>query len=184
MIIGITGKRLSGKNTIAEYLKLKYGFEVLDFTRHVLAPLLKKEKKPITRENLVELAMNLRSEKGTDILVKMLCDKIKPSKNYVIAGVRFREEVDYLRKKFGKEFILISVDAKPKIRYQRALQRSDKGEGSLSFNRFFRAERLPTEAVIPQTMKLADFSIENNSTKTELYKKIDSIMNHIISLQK
>ncbi|RLJ08333.1 MAG: hypothetical protein DRP16_01635 [Candidatus Aenigmatarchaeota archaeon] len=179
MIIGIVGKRLTGKNEIAEYLSLKYGFHVLDYTKNVLAPLLKKEKKAITRENLINLAMELREEYGNDILTRMIAEHIERDKNYVIAGVRFREEVEFLKKAFGNGFVLIAVDSEPKLRYERAKKRKTKGEGSLSFNRFFKIDRLPTERVIPETMKLADFLIENNGTIEELRKKTDSVMEKI-----
>lgn len=179
MIIGIVGKRLSGKNTIAEHLSINYGFQVLDYTKHILAPLLRKEKKPITRKNLIELATELRKHHGTKILTVMLCELINPEKNYVIAGIRFPEEVEFLKKKFGKNFVLIAVESKPKLRYERARKRKTKGEGNLSYHRFFQIERLPTERIIPETMKLADFRLQNNGSLEELYEKIDTLMREI-----
>ena len=63
-VIGITGKRGSGKDTVAEHLESKYGFHVLTYLDHVLAPVLKKEGKEITRENLINLALDMRKKKG------------------------------------------------------------------------------------------------------------------------
>ena len=179
MILGIVGFRLSGKNLAAEYLHDKYGFAILDYTQDVLAPLLRKEKKAITRENLSSIATELRKENGNDILTKILCEKILPEKDYVIAGIRFKEEVEYLRKVFGNKFKLVSVECHPKKRYARAKERRDKGEGNLSFQRFMRMENLPTERVIPETMKLAGFRLENNKEKEDLFAQIDKIMKRL-----
>lgn len=40
LVLGLTGKRGSGKDTMAEYLRKKYGFSVLTYTNDVLGPLL------------------------------------------------------------------------------------------------------------------------------------------------
>lgn len=75
LVLGLTGKRGSGKDTMADYLKAEYGFEVLTYTNDVLAPILKKDGKDVTRENLITLALALRAKGGKHIITKLLCDK-------------------------------------------------------------------------------------------------------------
>lgn len=171
MIVGLTGKRCSGKNEVALFLAKK-GFTILDFTERVLEPMLRKQGKPIVRENLTNLAMSLRKERGQDILTRLLCKGIKQDRDYVITGVRFKEEVHYLRKRFGPEFILISVESENRKRYERSVKRAQKGEGKLTFKEFLDKESLPTETVIPETMEMADFILVNNSTKKDLETEV------------
>ena len=179
-VIGIAGRRLSGKNLAAEYISEKFGFRFLEFTGDVLAPLLKEENKPVTRENLARLAMSLREGHGTDVLTKKLCGKISEDGKYVISGVRFREEVEYLRNRFGKDFTLMAVECNSRARYKRARKRRDKGEARLEYEEFMEMESLPTEKVIPETMRLADCTLENNGKKKDLYLKINKIMESIL----
>jgi len=77
MIIGLTGKRGTGKDTVADYLVRRYGYKKLDFTKDVLAPVLRKAGKPVTRDNLIELAMNGRRKAHNGIWAERLAGKIK-----------------------------------------------------------------------------------------------------------
>jgi dephospho-CoA kinase len=177
-VLGLTGLRSCGKDTVAEYLKKNYDFKVLVFSDDILVPILKKMGKPATRINLIELATEMREKNGTDILAKMLAKKIKKG-FFVISGIRFQEEVEYFRKKFGKRFKLIAIECDARKRYERAVKRAQKGEEKLSFEQFLEYEKLPTEMCINKTMEQADFHIENNGTIKDLYAKIDDLIKRI-----
>lgn len=179
LVLGLIGKRACGKNIFAEYIKDRYGFRLLDYTRDVLAPVLEGQGKQVTRENLATLAMGLRELHGEDILTRRLCRKVRRGQNIVISGIRFPAEVAYLRRAFGGCFKFIALEADAKLRYERARNRGAKGEKALSFREFIRLERLPTERIIPGTMRLADFSVANNKTPKDLYKRIDRIMDKL-----
>jgi dephospho-CoA kinase len=179
MIVGVTGKRLSGKNEVAEHLRGRYGFHILDITDEILRPTLKKQGKEVNRENLASLAMEMR-KKGNDILVIMLCKKILPGKNYVIPNIRFPEEANYLRKKFGKGFALISLEVSTKERFRRIRTRGDPKDVGLTMRRFLETEKLATETPISKAMKLADFRVKNTGTKDRLRKAVDRIMERVL----
>ena len=175
-IIALVGLKCSGKDTVAEYIETKYSYVHIDYTKHLLTPILNSQGKESTRENLVWCAMELRKA-GNEAPTRLLAEKV--SGNSVISGIRFKEEVNFLKEKFGRDFILISVSADPEVRYKRAVERNKKGEGTLTFEQFQSKDSLPTEKVIPDTSKLADFFIENNTTTAALYKKIDKIMERV-----
>jgi dephospho-CoA kinase len=179
-VVGVTGKRRSGKTLATEHISRKYGFETLDYTRDVLLPLLVKSGKAISRFNLADMAMSLRRDSGNDILTRMLCERIRPGKNYVIGGIRFPEEVEYLRTRFGQAFRLISIVSSDKFRHQRAVSDPAKVDEATSFEKFIQMEDLPTERPIPDTMALADFTIVNEGTVKELEGKVDGIMEQIV----
>lgn len=179
LVLGLVGKRACGKNIFAEYLRDKYGFRILDNTKDVLTPVLRRQGKPVTRENLTSLATGLRKRYGDDVLTKRLCKNITGRGNLVVSNIRFPKEVAYLHRRFGDGLRLIAIEAEPRLRYERARKRGVKGEESLDFKEFMKLESLPTERVIPRTMELADFVIANNKTPRDLYKKIDSLMDKL-----
>ncbi|MDI6806922.1 MAG: AAA family ATPase [Candidatus Aenigmarchaeota archaeon] len=175
LVLGLVGKRACGKDAVAQYLSKKYSFVCLDYTNDILEPILKEKNEQVTRENLVKLSMSLRKEYGNDILTRKICEKIEPGL-WVISGVRFREEVEYFNHKFGDKFKLISVECDSRIRYERAIKRGIKGEAKLSYEEFLDGENLPTEQVIPETMQLADFTINNDGSFAKLHEEIDKLM--------
>ncbi len=175
MIVGITGKRLSGKSAVAGYLRKGYGFRVLCFTEDLLKPILEKRKEPVNRMSLIELGMEIRKKRGSrDALARLLARKISKGK-YAIAGIRFPEEASFFRKKFGKDFILIAVEASEKTRFRRA-GANMRFKDVISMRDFLEVEKLPTERVIPKTMKLADFSVGNDGARKGLEREIDRLM--------
>ena len=181
LVIGITGKAVSGKNLVAHYLE-KYRFTQLDFTKNLLAPLLKKRHKPVIRKNLINLGLELRkTHGGKDALIKLLCEKMEPGRHYVIAGMRYPEEVNYLRKRFGRNFTLLAVKCRLGIRYQRTLElyhvrRKMVGGKDITFKEFMKLEDLPTEKIISRAIRMADYAVTNEGAKEELLTKIDNII--------
>ncbi len=177
LVIAFCGKKYSGKDEACNYLVSKYGFRQMDFSKDTLNPILEKEGKEITRDNQIELVTRLRKEKGIDILARLLAEKI--TGDSTISGLRYKEEAECLTKRLGKSFVLVAVEAADRVRYERSLKQKVKGEGGDSFGYFLEREKLPTEKVIPDTMKLADYSVANETTKHDLHSKLDEIMNKI-----
>jgi len=185
LVLGVTGKAVSGKSSVAEYLAKKYGFIHLDFTKDLLAPMLTEKHKAVVRKNLINLGMEIRKKQGgKDALIRLLAAKIDIGHNYVIAGIRFPEEVNYLRNKFNYSFKLLAVKCDLKIRYQRTLElyhikRKTVGGRDLTFKEFLNLEDEPTEKIIGRTMRMADFSVTNEGVKRELFEKIDNLMKRL-----
>jgi dephospho-CoA kinase len=184
LVIGVTGKMRSGKDTIAEHLRDKYSFKILTYTDDILSPMLKVMGKSATRDNLIDLATDMRKSMSPDILTRMICKKIDVrfgrKGRWVISGVRLPEEVDYFRAEYGPNFKLIAADCSPKIRFERGKKRGDKGEKSISYKNFLETEKKPTEKPIEKSMKTADFVLNNNKSKKDLYSQIDKIMKKLI----
>lgn len=177
-IIGLTGKRGCGKDTAAKYLLEKYDFKMLDFTKDVLAPILVQQGKPVTRENLIDIAMLGRKKSHNGIWAEKLCANIKQraGKDFVISGVRFREEVKVFKQDFKDDFKLVAIICDDRLRYARVKKRGTKNEADISFEKFMKTEKKETERVIAGTMKIADFAIDNNRTLDDMYKEVDEVM--------
>ena len=142
--IGIHTESISRRQKV---IRREYRFKLLDFSINILAPMLRKEGKKPTRRNLARLATKLRKKHGVDILAKRLCKKIKKDRDYVISGVRFPEEVIYIEKQFGVDFILVGIECRPRIRYERAKKTGIKEDKRMSYEDFLEKEKLPTEKI-------------------------------------
>jgi dephospho-CoA kinase len=179
VVMVLTGKRGCGKDTFAELMKEKYGFMTLDFSRDSINPVLEERGLPITRDNLINTAMDMRSKDGTDVFARILCEKIHTDRNYCISGMRFAEEFECMKKKFGKSLILVAIMCSPALRHERIKLRGDKGEGNMTFSDFMKVDERPTEKAIDELIGLADFFIDNNSTKTEFEKSIKAFAKEV-----
>lgn len=174
MIIGLTGLAGCGKEEVADYLKKKYGFRVFNFSQDVLLSIAKERGIEPTKMNLSILGDELRKEKGMGALAHLLMEKIKKEKDsdrIVISGFRSTEEVDYVRNE-ELNFYLVKVDADPMIRFSR--RRPDDPQTQEEF--FARDKRDIENKGLGKVMKMADFTIKNNSSIEELYKDVDALV--------
>ncbi|MBN2101702.1 MAG: AAA family ATPase [Candidatus Aenigmarchaeota archaeon] len=173
VVIAVTGKRGSGKDTFAGYLKDNYGFIILGFSKDGIFPLVEERGLEITRENLINVAMETRKEKGNDIFARILCEKISDG-NYCVTGMRFKEELDCMKNKFGDDFILVSIICNAKKRYERVINRGDKGESGMSFEEFMKVEENVTEKAIDGIINSADYFIDNNTSIDNFHENAET----------
>ncbi len=169
IIIAVTGKRGSGKDTFANYLKENYNFRILEFSKDGIYPLLEERGLEINRENLINAAMKKRKEEGNDVFAKILSKKIAEG-NYCITGMRFREELEYMKNKYRDNFILVYIMCDVEKRYERIIKRGDKGESRMTFEEFMKIEEKVTEKAIDEIINRADFFIDNNGILEDFYK--------------
>jgi dephospho-CoA kinase len=176
LIIGIVGPIASGKGTIKEYLISKYGAKDCRFST-ILRDVLKRLSLEINRDNLINLSTSLRQTFGQDLLAKVIMEDAKNiSANIVVVdGVRRMEDIQYLKKLDG--FILLGIDADPKIRYQRLVSRNENvGDDKKTYEEFLADHLRETEITIQEVMKNAKTILNNNGTMTELESKIDKFI--------
>jgi len=178
-IIGVTGRKYNGKDTIANYLNNKYDYDqnafaqplkeicktLFNFNQEQLYGTLKETPDPnwfnLTPRQVFQFVgtdlfrnkmNNLSSEFENNFWIKCMENKIKNSNNYiVISDVRFPNEVEMIKKLGG---IIIRVN------------RPNLENNELSNH--------PSETMI-DTLKV-DFDVTNDSTLDALYLKIDNIL--------
>ncbi|MDR1122964.1 MAG: AAA family ATPase [Endomicrobium sp.] len=125
MVIGLTGFYCSGKDTVANYISQKYGYKHLSLS-DVIREIMKEFGFEPTRENLITFGTKLREENSNEVLVKKALEKIKDEDKYCITSIRHSEEVNELRKR--KDFVLINVDARQDVRFERMQKRKRPGD--------------------------------------------------------
>ena len=177
MLIAITGKAHSGKDTIADYFieKLnaeKYAFafpikkmaiEIFGFSEEQMYNQDLKEIKDefwgiSPREFMINVGTKLfRNNFNPETWIKCAERYISKNnnKNFIISDIRFNNELDFVRRLNG---IVIKI----------------KRENNDLSNHILNDE---SEAGISD--KLVDYILENNSTKKELFSKCDEILKKI-----
>jgi len=179
-IIGLTGRNAAGKGTIAGLLiERKFIYHSLSDT---LRDELNKQKMEESRDNLILIGNKLRTQGGPGVLADLMVKKLSTLDNHIVDSIRNPSEVHSLRRDYSEhKFILISIDADPKVRFDRLMQRDRKGD-SKSWEQFLEQELLeensddPNKQQLFNTIKEADFNIDNSGNLVDLEDKLSLIL--------
>lgn len=176
MIIGLSGPKLAGKGTVADFLVKEFGAQASSMSG-ILTDIAHRLYLPNSRENLIGIATGLRSQFGEDILAKVLGEDLKqtPDTLAIIDGIRMPSEVAAFSQLPG--FKLLFIDAPVEVRYQRALQRGEKvGESEMSFEQFLAEEKAVTETGIESLRQAATAQLQNTGSLDELYDQVRGLV--------
>jgi len=179
IILGFTGLMASGKDVCKKYLEAKHNAKSFRFSS-ILRDVLDRLAVPIDRNNLITLSTWARETFGQDLLAKVIARDTSDAKEdmVVVDGIRRIPDIEHLKKLPG--FVLISIDADPKIRYERLLARNEnKGDAQKTFEDFMADHQRETELSIPGVMAVSQFKIDNNGSFDKLYQQIDDIIARI-----
>jgi len=179
IILGLVGPIASGKEVSKKYLEKKYGADSHRFST-VLRDLLNRLYLPISRANLQNLSLNIRTLFGGDILARVIAKDIKNDQQEIIIIEGIRRSDDIVALKEFPNFYLISINAKQKIRYQRVVDRHENiGDAEKTFEQFLIDEQKEAELEIPKVMAQAKYRLDNNYSFEKLYQQIDKIVAEI-----
>lgn len=175
MVIGLIGQIGSGKTQISHYLQKNHGAVEYRFSR-ILTDVLDRLYLPHKREYLQKLGVSLRADLGGSVIVDAMKKDMEKEKSglIVLDGIRYKNEIEMLRSFVGS--VLIYVYVSPETRYERVVERNEKGEGEISFARFLENEKAETEKMIEELGKMADVKIHNSKSIDELHIQIEEIL--------
>jgi adenylate kinase len=173
-IIAIVGLHGSGKTEAANYFKKK-GVPIVTFGEIVIK-YIDENKLSHNEETERKIRNNLRKKYGREAFALLNLDKIKNalSKNLVVIidGLRSWEEYVYLKKHLlGIKIYLLVLFANKQLRYKRIKNRKFRSRGygkKRDWSEIFEGNMGPTIAY-------ADFLVKNNSTRDELYDKLEHV---------
>jgi dephospho-CoA kinase len=134
--IGFTGLPGAGKTEaigILRHLASNHGILVFSYSlSDEVSDELLIQGLPITRDNKVQIANQLRADNGSGILARRVISSIKDqlalggqNKHliFLIDAIRTPGEVEELRSHFGRRFVLIAIDAPQEVIVQRLMER-------------------------------------------------------------
>jgi dephospho-CoA kinase len=182
LIIGLIGEKGAGKGTVSDYLLEKYG-AVHFGTSKILRRTLEDLHLPVTRDNLVKLALVLKEGYGPSVIIDSLIqDMEKSDADLIIAdGIRMHGDVEPFQKKYQENFYLVYVTADLRLRYERTKARKEKeGEENATLEQFLEEEGKLTEISIHEIGRRAEFKMNNNGTAEELKKQTDEMMDKLL----
>jgi dephospho-CoA kinase len=179
MIIGVCGYQAAGKDTVALYLKDRYGFFHYSLSE-VLREILRKEGKKINRDTLTFYGNSLREKHGADFLAREVLRTLQ--RPAVITSIRNLAELKCLEKE--ADFLAVFVEAPAKLRYARAMARNREGEAQLSLEEFIKKEkREESENSTGQQLHLLKnrcrVILDNSGSKEELFSQIDQLLSKL-----
>jgi dephospho-CoA kinase len=181
-IIGITGTLGAGKGTIVDYLISHHGFKHFS-VRGYLTEIINARGLELNRDSMVAVANDLRAQHSPSYIVEQLLEQALVSgSDCIIESIRTTGEITALRKR--DRFYLLAVDADPKLRYDRVVERASATD-NISYETFLENEKRemtstdPNKQNLAACQALADFKLDNNHSFNELYTQVEEVLSKI-----
>jgi dephospho-CoA kinase len=178
-IIGITGTLGAGKGTIVDYLVEHYGYKHYSVRKYLIEE-AQRRNMDVNRDTFVVVANDLRNSHSPSFIIDELYRQAEQTgKNAVIESIRTPGEVQSLRK--NGHFTLFAIDADPKIRYQRIVDRNSETD-HISYETFLQNEQRemsssdPNHQNLGKCMEMADYVFQNNGDFNDLYTQLESVL--------
>jgi len=179
IIIGLIGQQSAGKGAAAEYLISEHSATMVKYSDY-LRFTLNKWHIEINRKNLAGLSLALRTQFGERIFSHAISEDLKSNTNpiVIIDGIRRLDDMNDFQD--NPNFHLVSVEADPKIRYERLTQRTENNDDQgKSYEEFLADHELETEREIANIIAKAEFRLDNSGSLETLYAQIDTIIKNL-----
>jgi dephospho-CoA kinase len=176
IILGFTGLIACGKDTASDYFAEKYDAKQVKFSASMKDIMDRVYISPV-RKNYQIISRVLRESFGQDLFSKVVAKDVKnlEADLIIVDGVRRIQDIDFLKDIDG--FKLISVEVDSKTRFERIKNRNEKpGDTTKTWEEFQKEDVAETEITIPDLMKRADVTIDNNGNLEDFYKQLDKLI--------
>jgi dephospho-CoA kinase len=179
-IIAFTGMPASGKSEAVQLAKDK-GISIIRMGDMVWEE-TKRQGKPLDSQNVGDVAHSMREKLGMDIWAKRTVEKIrtlKKSSLLVIDGVRNMEEIEYFKKEFGMDFLVIAIDAPDHIRRKRAISRG-RVDDSKNLKDLEERDKREIRWGLQKVIANADIIIPNNGSLKDFKKQVLTLFTKLL----
>ena len=174
-IVSIVGMAGSGKSEVARIFR-ENGFTTVRFG-DVTDEEVKKRGLELNEANERRVRELLRKEHGMDAYARLnqpRIDSVLKGSDVVVDGLYSWEEYSFLKNHYGKDFIVVAVWASPETRYTRLSKRRHRKLKPAEAASRDHAEIENINKGGPIAM--ADFTILNESSLTDLKKEVEGII--------
>ncbi len=191
LVLGIVGKRASGKDLLTRYLVNKYRGKEIIFSRYILQA-LQLFWLPEDRDSIAWLIGRVRRRFDKGILSKVAIEAIKKQlaesrqSFFILNGMRVWREIVLLKKEFGSNFVLVYINSSDEQRWRRIKKREEsqhrqKDKLQTSVVDFIEQEKkILTEKEVPSFENKADFIINNLRDQESFIGEAEKIVAKII----
>jgi dephospho-CoA kinase len=174
-IVGMTG---SGKSEVAKLFSEK-GFTTVRFG-DITDEEVKRQGLKLNEENERKARESLRQKHAMDAYAKLSLPRIEAAlktSNVVVDGLYSWEEYNYLKNRFGNDFIVVAVWSSPMDRYKRLGGRKIRPLTPEEAAGRDRAEIQNLNKGGPIAM--ADFTILNDTSMSNIKQQVEKIIGRI-----
>ena len=190
VVIGITGTNGAGKGAVVERLVKKYNFAHYSVRNYLLDFMKQQGYADNDRNAMRSIANNLRDIHSPSYIVEQLLGQAmqiqKGAKNSIsiIESIRVPKEAIALKNKGRGQFFLLAVDADPRVRYQRIIQRKSETD-NVTYQEFLKQEESEMENFeehkqnLKGCINMADQVIYNDGSFEKLNIEIDKFVDSI-----
>ncbi|WP_296886946.1 nucleoside monophosphate kinase [uncultured Methanobrevibacter sp.] len=175
-IMGVSGLPGSGKGFVSDIATEKGAMIVS------MGDIIREEAKK-RGESTKETAKNLRKEHGQCIVAEMTIEKIKKlqeegfESSILVDGIRSQYEVNLFKKNFDN-FIIVSIFANPKLRFERIKSRK-REDDTTDYDVFVERDQRELDFGIGNVISLSDKIIINESDIESFEQKIREFLEEI-----
>ena len=178
-ILAFTGMPCSGKTEAVQIAKdmkisvIRMGDAVWEET--------KNQGLELNDKNVGTVANKMRETHGKDIWARRIVEKIKTFDDrsiLVIDGIRNTEEIDVFKKRLGKDFVVIAIEASTETRRNRALGRS-RQDDSKDIKDLEERDKRELGWGLDVVIASADIIISNEGNIDEFKKEIKKLLSEI-----
>ncbi len=187
MGIGVVGMPGSGKSILSDAAR-SLGLKVI-----VMGDMVREETSrrglPLTPQNVMRVAEDLRKEHGMGAVAMLVIEKIKRMSaketidTVVVEGLRSPEECRIFRE-FFDWFVLIAVHASPSTRHRRIILRR-RADDARAREVLMERDKRELMFGIGELLALADYHLVNeNKSKEEFYRECVELLRKIIEARR
>ena len=184
-VVGLTGSMASGKEVVKDFLARKYNMWYVSLSSIIRAE-LEKKKQSFNRLTLQDHGNELRKKYGSHILTKLAVEYLQKDKELIVVdGIRNMGEASWLKQQFGRDFVLVAVDAPQNLRFERICSRNRPTDPK-TWEEFLEVDKRDQGDGEPeygqhtgQCIKEADFVITNDGSKEEFEKKVIDVIENL-----
>ena len=175
--IGLIGTIGAGKDTVSDYIRDNYKFNVItmgDLVREVA----KERGVEANRDNLTAIQKEHVERFGGDYWIKKVVERVKKNRweKVIINGIRRPVDAEVAKKSFGNDIVLVLVDADVQVRFSRLQRRGRVGDPK-TMEEFGHQEQSEFEKFdFKNTLKHVEKTIHNNTSLENLRKSTDDLL--------
>jgi dephospho-CoA kinase len=174
-LIAFVGMPASGKSEAAAVAR-RFSIPVVsmgDIVRQETA----KNGLPPTDENLGGTGTKLRREEGMDAIAKRCVPIIRShdSPVVVVDGTRNIEEINYFKKEFGNDFVLVAIQAPFELRFKRVKNRV-RSDDMLSIEELRKRDEREKGWGLDKAIEIAEITINNTGSLERFRKEIEKML--------